>query len=189
MSIKGRRLSILTFIFIMIFMISGCSQKLDDSQIKEKYKSYDEEFLKEYADIKDKIIEITEKKSDKKDIIEEINKLWKENREDKVSYAFGEKIILEKYRNKTVNPGKLVDKDAGIELEEDDVYYVPMFNSGYIVDLIERHSEKEGNLTDWTGNVKYLEENYDELVKFDEMNEDDIVQMNLYISTYSQLIK
>ena len=80
-----------------------------------------------------------------------------------------------------------MDKENDEELEENDIFYIPAFNSGYIVDLVERHSKEEINKNEWLEIVKYLEENYDKLKEFDKMDEDGIEQMDLYITVYSKL--
>ncbi len=71
---KNKIISTLVLILLVSFILVGCTNKSNNNKNVE-FKSYDKEFKEEYSEIIDDIIELTNKKMDKKEIIENINKI------------------------------------------------------------------------------------------------------------------
>lgn len=173
-------------IIILIFgSVIGCNKnddfRFDEREIVEKYRSYDMNFIKKFNFAMTEILKITDERMNKLEICKSIDELFHKFDIEKHSYKIAESIILEKYRNSSI----ILDDDSTFRNYDVEQLYITVFNECYVLDLIERYGKITTSPANWKANHKYLQENYDELITFDNMDEFQKFAMDNYIEVYS----
>lgn len=95
-------------------------------------------------------------------------------------YSLVEKIVMDKFANKSV------EVEMDIKPKDMPSMYGVIFEENYVVDLIKRHSGNKTSKEDYKFNLEYLKDNYEELLKFENIKDRNHIKNN-YIDEYIEI--